>query len=373
MVNINRRNFVKNSAMAMMSYSMFGCASNVSAEDYDDKYGHSPNYYNGKFNNLIKTSEGPKPGTSFDMISEVIFGDEERYPSFQLPVNQLDSSFFSSSPANGLRVIWIGHSSMLIEIDGRCILIDPVWSDRILPVSFVNFAGPKRFHRPPIQISSLPKLDAVLISHDHYDHLDKATILALANRDTKFFVPLGVGKYLKDWGIPSKRIIEMDWWDSNTLGGHDFTIMATPARHYSGRFFSSIPTLWTSWTILGPHNRIFFSGDTGLLPVFDEIGKKFGPFDLTMIEIGAYHKHLDDIHVGPMNAVDVHLSLGGKILLPIHWGTFNLGIHAWTDPVERMIKAAKKKSVNFVVPKPGQPVSTDKPIDLEKWWLKSMS
>ncbi len=171
---------------------MFGCASNVSAEDYDDKYGHSPNYYNGKFNNLIKTSEGPKPGTSFDMISEVIFGDEERYPSFQLPVNQLDSSFFSSSPANGLRVIWIGHSSMLIEIDGRCILTDPVWSDRILPVSFVSFAGPKRFYEPPVQIDSLPKLDAVLISHDHLDHLDKATVLALANRnsDTKFFVPL---------------------------------------------------------------------------------------------------------------------------------------------------------------------------------------
>jgi len=215
MVNINRRNFIKNSAMAMMSYSMFGCASNLSAEDYDDKYIHSPNYYNGKFNNLIKTSEGPKPGTSFDMISEVIFGKEEREPSFQLPVNQLGSSFFNSSPANGLRVIWIGHSSVLIEIDGRCILTDPVWSDRVSPFSSIglSFIGPKRFYKPPIQIDSLPKLDAVLISHDHYDHLDKTTILALANRDIKFFMPLGVGEYLKDWGITSKRIIEMDWWD----------------------------------------------------------------------------------------------------------------------------------------------------------------
>jgi len=250
-------------------------------------------------------------------------------------------------------------------------------SDRIGPFTFIklDILSPKRFYPPPIQIASLPRLDAVLISHDHDDHLDKPTILALANRnrDTKFFVPLGVGEYLKDWGIPEKRIIEMDWWDSNTLGGHDFTIMATPARHYSGRFFSSIPTLWTSWTILSPRHRVFFSGDTGMLPTFSEIGKKYGPFDLTMIEIGAYHKNLDDIHVGPVQAIDVHQSLKGKMLLPIHWGTFNIGIHAWTDPVERMIKAATKKSVNFVVPKPGQPVSTDKPIDLKKWWLKSMS
>ena len=372
MANINRRTFIKNSAIAMMSYSMLDAAPVFGSNEFDEKYGYSPNYYKGKFQNLIKTSEGPKPGTSLSMISEVIFGQEEREPSFQLPVNQLSSTFFNSSPANGLRIIWIGHSSVLIEIDGRCILTDPVWSDRLFPVSFVSFAGPKRFHKPPIQIDSLPKLDAVLISHDHYDHLDKASILALANRDTKYFVPLGVGEYLKDWGIPKKRIIEMDWWDSNTLGGNDFTIIATPARHYSGRYFSSIPTLWTSWTILGPHHKIFFSGDTGMLPVFDEIGKKYGPFDLTMIEIGAYHKHLDDIHVGPVQAIDVHLSLRGKMLLPIHWGTFNIGIHAWTDPVERMIKAATKKSVNFVVPKPGQPVSTDKPIELKKWWLKPM-
>ena len=373
MANISRRKFIINSAMAMMSYSLPGCALAFGSNKFDEKYGHSPNYYNGKFQNLIKTSEGPQPGTSLSMISEVVFGQEEREPTFELPVNQHNSSFFSSSPSKGLRAIWMGHSSMLIEIDGRCILTDPVWSDRILPISYVSFAGPKRFHKPPIQIDSLPKLDAVLISHDHYDHLDKATILALAKRDTKIFVPLGTGEHLKGWGIPSTRIIEMDWWDSNTLGGNDFTIMATPARHYSGRFFSSIPTLWTSWTILGPRHRVFFSGDTGMLPAFDDIGKKYGPFDLTMIEIGAYHKNLDDIHVGPVQAIDVHQSLRGKMLLPIHWGTFNLGIHAWTDPIERMIKTATNKSVNFVAPMPGQPVYPDKPIDLNKWWVKSMS
>ena len=192
MANINRRTFIKNSAIAMMSYSMLDAAPVFGSNEFDEKYGYSPNYYNGKFNNLIKTSEGPKPGTSLSMISEVIFGQEEREPSFQLPVNQLSSTLFNFSPANELRIIWIGHSSVLIEIDGRCILTDPVWSDRLFPVSFVSFAGPKRFHKPPIQIDSLPKLDAVLISHDHYDHLDKASILALANRDTKYFVPLGV-------------------------------------------------------------------------------------------------------------------------------------------------------------------------------------
>ncbi len=367
MVNINRRDFIRNSAKATMSYSMFGCSS-LNAEDYNDKYSHSPNFHNGKFKNLIETSEGRKPGTFFEMVGEIVFGDEEREPDFELPVNQLSPSFFKSSPAGGLRVIWMGHSSVLIEIDGRCILIDPVWSDRIGP-----FIGRKRFHKPPIQIASLPKLDAILISHEHSDHLDEPTILSLANRDTKYFVPLGVGEHLKDWGIPPKRIIEMDWWDSNTLGGNDFTILATPARHYPGRLFSSIPTLWTSWTILGPRHRVFFSGDTGMLPTFDEIGKKFGPFDLTMIEIGAYHINLDDIHVGPVQAIDVHLSLRGKMLLPIHWGTFNLGIHAWTDPIERMIKTATEKSVDFVAPMPGQPVSTDKPIDLNQWWIKPTS
>ena len=370
MANINRRSFIKNSAIATMSFSPFGCSTSLSAKGFDNLYLPSPNYHNGEFKNLIKTSKGPKPGTSLDMISEVIFGEQEREPAFDLPVNRLSSSFFKSAPTDGLRVTWIGHSSVLIEIDGRCILTDPVWSDRVGPFNL----GPKRFFKPPIQIDSLPKLDAVLISHDHLDHLDKATILALANRDsdTSFFVPLGIGEYLRDWGISKKRIKEMDWWESNTLGGHDFTIVATPPRHYGGRLFS-VPSLWTSWTILGPRHRIFFSGDTGLLPVFDEIGKKFGPFDLTMIEIGAYHKNLDDIHLGPEQAVDVHLSLRGKTLLPIHWGTFNLGIHAWTDCVEKMIETATRKSAGFVIPKPGQPVFTDKPSEFEKWWVRSAS
>ena len=197
MAKISRRNFIKYNAMTIMSYSLPGCASVLASNEYDERYGYSPNYYNGKFNNLIKTSEGPKPGTSFDMILEVIFGKEERYPSFQLPVNQLDPSFFKSSPAdNELRIIWLGHSSVLIEIDGRRILTDPVLSDRIGSFSFtkLDILSPKRFYKLPIQIDSLPKLDAVLISHDHYDHLDKPTILALANRNrhTKFFVPLGV-------------------------------------------------------------------------------------------------------------------------------------------------------------------------------------
>jgi len=369
MININRRNFMKYSAMAFMSYSLPGCASVFEASEFAEKYGHSPNFYNGKFNNLIETSEGRKPGTFFEMAGEIVFGEEQREPMFELPVNQLSTSFFKSSPADGLRVIWMGHSTVLIEIDGRRILIDPVWSDRIGPL-----IGRKRFHKPPVPIDSLPKLDAVLISHEHYDHLDKDTVLALAQamgkRDTKFFVPLGIGEHLKDWGIPAERILEMDWWDTTTLGGDDFTIIATPARHYPGRWYSSIPTLWTSWTILGPRHRVFFSGDTGMLPTFVDIGKKYGPFDLTMIEIGAYHKNLGDIHLGPVQAVDVHLLLKGKMLLPVHWGTFNLGIHAWTDPIERMIKTATKKSVNFVAPMPGQPVSMDKPIELKKWWRK---
>jgi hypothetical protein len=204
MKNVSRRNFIKNSAITLMSYSLLGAAPVFGSNEFDEKYGHSPNYHNGKFENLIETSEGRKPGTFFEMVGEIVFGEQEREPTFKLPVNQLNSSFFKSFPASGLRAIWMGHSSVLIEIDGRRILFDPVWSDRLY-----SFIGPKRFHKPPIQIDSLPKLDAVLISHEHSDHLDKATILAMAKRDTKFFMPLGVGEHLKDWGIPSERIIEI--------------------------------------------------------------------------------------------------------------------------------------------------------------------
>ena len=237
-VSVNRRQFIKYSAKAITSYSLPDCSSAIGSNEYDERYGHSPNYYNGKFHNLIETSEGRKPGTFFEMLGEIVFGEQEREPNFELPVNQLGPSFFKSSPTTGLRAIWMGHSSVLIEIDGRRLLVDPVWSDRLGP----PLVGRKRFHKSPIQIDSLPKLDAILISHEHNDHLDRDTILALAKRETKYYVPLGVGEHLKEWGIQAKRIVEMDWRDSTTLGGDDFTIMATPARHYPGRLFSSIPT-----------------------------------------------------------------------------------------------------------------------------------
>ncbi len=361
----NRREFLKSCAAFVASYSLLGFRSTLLAQGYDEKYKASPNFYNGKFNNLIKTHEGRKPGTFFEMVGQIIFGKEKREPDFELPVNELNPSFFTSSPATGLRAIWMGHSTVLVEIDGYRILIDPVWSDRVGPIF-----GPKRLHKPPIQISSLPKLDAVLISHEHYDHLDEASIRALSKTNTKFYMPLGIGEHLKEWGVSSEHIIELDWWDQAKLGDNDFTILATPARHYPGRWFSSIPTLWTSWTLLGPHHRVFFSGDTGVLPTFETIGEKYGPFDLTMIEIGAYHKNLEDIHLGPKRAIDVHKSLMGKVFLPIHWGTFNLGIHAWNDPIEEMIKIATNRSVDFITPMPGQPVTIDKPIKLKNWWLR---
>ncbi|MBU3915887.1 MBL fold metallo-hydrolase, partial [bacterium] len=261
-----------------------------------------------------------------------------------------------------------GHSSLLIEIDGRKILTDPIWSKRCSPFSMV---GPARFHPPPLSIKSLPALDAVLISHDHFDHLDKATILALAETEAHFYLPLGVGEYLESWGIPADRFTEKDWWEIESLGSDDFTLMATPARHFSGRVtLSGNPTLWTSWTILGPRHRVFFSGDTGWMPVFEKIGNRFGPFDMTMIEIGAYHENWGDIHLGPRQAVDVHLALKGRILLPVHWGTFNLGLHAWNEPIEQLISCASLKSANFVAPQPGQSVSPARLPDLSKWWLK---
>src|ERR1700722_15290872 len=302
-----------------------------------------------KFLNPVPTTEG-----GFDKIvpilKEYINNSAENTPTKTMGPFKTDPSVYNKAPLTGLRVTWIGHSSLLIEMDGNRILTDPVWSER---TSFLSFMGPKRFFEPPLALEDLPPLDAVIISHDHYDHLDKAAMKYFADKSIPFYCSLGVGRHLKKWGMPANFISEMDWGDSVMLG-NDCILTATPARHFSGRgIIGRNETLWSSFVIKGPKHNIFFGADSGWFPGFKAIGDAFGPFDLTMLEIGAYGKYWPDIHMGPDHASNAHLALKGKLMMPIHWGTFNLALHPWYEPIERLLHFAKEKNIALLLPQTG--------------------
>ncbi|SEK92452.1 L-ascorbate metabolism protein UlaG, beta-lactamase superfamily [Stigmatella aurantiaca] len=272
---------------------------------------------------------------------------------------------FETPPASGLRVTWLGHSSVLVEVDGHRVLTDPVWSERASPLTWV---GPRRWYAPPVALEDLPSIDAVVISHDHYDHLDYGTLRAMKDWDTRFIVPLGVGAHLVYWGVPPERITELDWWEQTRVGALD--VVCTPARHASGRTgIDKDATLWAGYALLGPKHRVFFSGDTGLFPAMKDIGERLGPFDLTMIEVGQYHHAWPDWHIGPEQAVLAHQMLRGRALLPVHWGLFTLALHGWTEPIERVLSAARTVQDTVVlVPRPGQSLEPEAPPPLERWW-----
>jgi len=308
----------------------------------------------------------PQPlwNDTLGMFTEWPSASEHGSPAAPLPVAQVDPELFATPPASGLRVTWLGHSTLLIEIEGRRFLADPVWGERVSPLSWI---GPKRWYPPPLALEDLPAVDAVIISHDHYDHLDRPTIVALSDRDTIFIAPLGVGAHLANWGVPNERIVELDWWDSHSFG--DLQIVAAPARHASGRqAFDQNRTLWAGYAFIGPKRRAFYTGDTGLFPAMKEIGERLGPFDLTMIEVGAYGQAWPDWHLGPEQAVRAQQMLRGKVMLPVHWGLFNVALHGWTEPVERLLVAAESAQAHVVVPKPGQSFEPAEPPTVDRWW-----
>ncbi len=265
---------------------------------------------------------------------------------------------------SSLRVSWFGHSSMLIEVDGARLLIDPIWGERAAPV---NWAGPKRWYAPPLALSDLPPLDAVLISHDHYDHLDHPTIEALLPSGVPFVVPLGVGAHLEYWGVEPERILELDWWETLDIAG--LTITATPARHASGRqVFDQMSTLWMGFAIHGPTHRVYYSGDTGYFDGLRTIGERLGPFDLTLIEVGAYNQAWPDWHIGPEQAIAAHQEVGGEVFVPVHWGMWNLSMHGWTEPAERVWAEAEAQGVSVYVPQPGEVFEPAPSLTPTRWW-----
>jgi L-ascorbate metabolism protein UlaG (beta-lactamase superfamily) len=272
---------------------------------------------------------------------------------------------FAAPPRSDLRVTWLGHSTILLEVDGHRFLTDPVWSERVGPT---DFAGPKRWFPPLLALRDLPPLDAVLLSHDHYDHLDYATIVALKDRNLAFVAPLGVGAHLERWGVPAAQIVELDWWESRTFG--DLTLWAVPARHASGRvlLFDDGAKLWTGYAFLGARHRVYYSGDTGLFPDMRTIGERLGPFDLTMIEIGQYDQAWPDWHLGPEQAIEAHRRVRGAVMLPVHWGLFALASHGWTEPIERVLAAARDAGAVVIAPRPGQSVEPTEERPQDRWW-----
>lgn len=318
------------------------------------------------FYNVHPIAPGLRDSTERPSLGDFLWPAARRAPARPLPsANPLDAWL---KPADtGLRATWLGHSTVLIEIDGLRVLTDPVWGKRASPS---QLAGPKRFQPVPLALKMLPPLDAVVISHDHYDHLDHGTIRELATlQQVPFITPLGVGAHLEAWGVPPERIVELDWWEHWQAPRAELRIHAAPSQHFSGRSLNDRnATLWSSLVIETPKHRVFFSGDTGLTGEYTAIRERFGPFDLVMLEVGAFHPSWGDIHLGPENALQAYQLLGGGAFLPVHWGTFSLALHDWDQPAEALLELGPKQGAQLLMPRLGEAVEPAKGEPATPWW-----
>lgn len=299
----------------------------------------------------------------FSLTLKFFFGgSDHKRPDDVLPEVKPDMTEFLEE-VDGIKFIWFGHSTFIVNIDGKILLFDPVFSESAAPFSFIV----KRFQDAVIKLEELPKIDYIFISHDHYDHLDMETIQFFKEKQTKFITPLGVTSHIKEWSIGEDRLTEMDWWETKNIDGLE--IVFTPAQHFSGREGSNgNKTLWGSWVIIGKSERFYFSGDSGYDVHFKNIGDKYGPFDIAFIENGQYNELWHEVHVLPEESSQAFLDLQGKRMVPVHWGMFDLSLHSWYEPIEKLEEQAKLKNINLLTPKFGQIVYTKKDNIFEKWW-----
>jgi L-ascorbate metabolism protein UlaG (beta-lactamase superfamily) len=316
---------------------------------------------NGRFHNTLP-NEVVQRGAALVVLRALLARGRAGRPSAPVPL----VTAAVPDTAAPLALTWYGHSSVLLEIDGYRVLADPVWGDRVSPSRAV---GPCRMHPVPVPLSAVAPVDAVVISHDHYDHLDLPTVRALLQAGrAPFVVPLGIGEHLRRWGVPDDRVVELDWDDTAEIGRLSLT--CTEARHFSGRGLRRNTTLWSSWVVAGPRHRAFFGGDTGYTPAFADLGRVHGPFDLTVLPVGAYSEQWPLIHMNPEEAVRAHgdLTAGDSVLVPVHWATFNLGFHGWAEPVDRLCAAARDAGVRIAVPRPGERLDVTDLPPLTDWW-----
>jgi L-ascorbate metabolism protein UlaG (beta-lactamase superfamily) len=319
----------------------------------------SPQYRDGAFRNT-RAGTAPMPPAG-DTLREFLFGGQQRKPVGAVP---LATPATDPAAPDDLRITWYGHSSALAELDGARVLFDPVWSERCSPSTVV---GPRRLHPNPVPVEDLPTLDAIVISHDHYDHLDLPTVRTLLRTQTApFVVPLGVGAHLERWRVPADRIIELDWSESAEVAGLRLT--ATAAQHFSGRGFRRDGTLWASWAVAGPTRKVFYTGDSGYFDGYAAIGAEHGPFDVALVQIGAYSDGWPDIHMTPEEGVATAVDVRAGLLIPVHWATFNLAMHGWTEPVDRVWRECKARGVSLAVPRPGETVDVDDAPPVDGWW-----
>src|SRR5471032_1782638 len=304
----------------------------------------SAQQHEGKFRNPVPMFKLGTADTAKLMWTFFFNKPDGTVPTKAVPVQALSQAQLLAAPDNTL--FRLGHSTLLLKLNGQFFLTDPVFSERASPV---QWAGPKRFHQPPISIADLPPIKGVILSHDHYDHLDFAAVMKLAAKTEHFITTTGVGDRLIGWGIPVAKVQQLGWWQSTHVAG--LKLVATPAQHFSGRgMHDRNKTLWASFVIEDRDVRIFFSGDSGYFDGFKEIGRKYGPFDLTMVETGAYDPQWPDVHMQPEESLQAHIDLRGKVLLPIHNGTFDLALHAWNEPFDRIAALAAERRLPVATP-----------------------
>ena len=363
------RRFVFLLLCSLFVIQLKGCASvnEETQKERETRIQSSPQSQKGRFVNPNGVSNKLFSKETWEVTKEYIFGKRiDPKPAIELPVHRLHAGQWDTHQTGQFWFSWLGHSSLLLSMEKQRILIDPVLAERASPFSWI---GPKRFHPSPVTAAELPSVDVVLITNDHYDHLEKSTLISINEKTGCFIVPLGVGALLEDWGITKNKIIELDSWETYSFGSLAFH--ATPAVHYASRgLFDGNQRLWCSWSIVGKENRVFISGDSGYFDGFKTIGERFGPFDVTFLKIGAYNDRCTwrALHMTPEEAGQQHLDLRGQRLVPLHWATFDLGLHPWYEPIDRLITFSEQKSISLVTPEIGEKIDLRGKLNTEHWW-----